>query len=173
MFILYERSSCSAGVYRDWPKNRGIYISNTEQFLVWISETDHTRIISLQPGGNIEEVYWRLVKGIRLMEERLQFAHCDSLGYLAFCPTNLGTTLRASVHIKIPNLAANKQVLEEVCSQYNLQVRGVNGDGTEIFGDVYDISNKRRMGLTEIQAVVEMTNGIEAIIMAEEKLEKK
>jgi creatine kinase len=145
-------------------------MNKTKTFLIWISETDHIRIISMQSGGRIDEVYWRLVKGVRLMEERIRFARNDRLGYLTFCPTNLGTTLRASVHIKIPKLSANKNLLKTVCEKYNLQVRGYHGDGTGIFGDTYDISNKRRMGVTEIQAVVEMTNGIQAIIKEEENL---
>ncbi|XP_053381821.1 arginine kinase-like [Mercenaria mercenaria] len=170
LFNHSNSASRSAGVYRNWPMNRGIYINKTKTFLVWISETDHTRIISMQPGGRIDQVYSRLVEGVRIIEKQLRFAHSDRLGYITFCPTNLGTTLRASVHIKIPKLAANKEVLGKLCDDYNLQVRGIDGDGTGIFGDTFDISNKRRMGLTEIQAVVEMAAGVKAIINEEENL---
>jgi arginine kinase len=79
----------------------------------------------------------------------------------------LGTTIRASVHIKVPKLAANYARLEEVASKYNLQVRGTRGEHTEAEGGIYDISNKRRMGLTEFQAVKEMYDGITEIIKAE------
>ena len=44
------------------------------------------------------------------MEEALrnkgwQFMQDDHLGYIVSCPSNLGTGLRASVHIKIPLLS--------------------------------------------------------------------
>lgn len=57
------------------------------------------------------------------MEKKLTFAHHDKLGYLTFCPTNLGTTLRASVHIKIPKLSAQPD-FKDICEKLNLQPRG-------------------------------------------------
>lgn len=56
------------------------------------------------------------------MEKRLPFSHHNRLGFLTFCPTNLGTTIRASVHIQLPKLAADKAKLEEIAGKYNLQV---------------------------------------------------
>lgn len=79
----------------------------------------------------------------------------------------MGTTIRASVHIKLPKLAADRKKLEEIASRYNLQVRGTSGEHTESIGGIYDISNKRRMGLTEYQAVREMQDGILEMIKLE------
>ena len=58
------------------------------------------------------------------MEKKLQFAKADRLGYLTFCPTNLGTTMRASVHIKVPNLAKDMEKFNGLCAKLNLQPRG-------------------------------------------------
>ena len=57
------------------------------------------------------------------MQEKLTFAKRDGLGYLTFCPSNLGTTLRASVHIKIPLLSATKE-FKQFCDERNIQARG-------------------------------------------------
>jgi protein-arginine kinase len=65
------------------------------------------------------------VQAIKEMEKKLTFAHHDKLGYLTFCPTNLGTTCRASVHIKIPKLAAQPD-FKEFCEKLNLQPRGIS-----------------------------------------------
>lgn len=81
-----------------------------------------------------------------------------------------GTTIRASVHIKVPKLAADKTKLDNVAKKYSLQVRGTRGEHTEAEGGVYDISNKRRMGLTEYQAVKEMHDGILEIIKMESSM---
>jgi creatine kinase len=104
------------------------------------------------------------------IEKKLKFSHSDRFGFLTFCPTNLGTTIRASVHIALPKLAANYAKLEEVAGRYNLQVRGTRGEHTESEGGVYDISNKRRLGLTEFQAVKEMQDGILELIKIEKTM---
>ena len=111
-----------------------------------------------------------MVTAVRELEKRTPFSHHDRLGFLTFCPTNLGTTIRASVHIGLPKLAADYARLEEVAGKYGLQVRGTRGEHTESEGGIYDISNKRRMGLTEYQAVKEMYDGIAELIKIEKSL---
>jgi len=161
--FLQEANAC-----RYWPTGRGIYHNNDKTFLVWVNEEDHLRIISMQKGGDLLAIYKRLVNAVNDIEKRLPFSHDNRLGFLTFCPTNLGTTVRASVHIALPKLAANLPQLEAVAAKYNLQVRGTRGEHTESEGGIYDISNKRRLGLTEYEAVREMYDGIAELI----KLEK-
>ena len=55
-------------------------------------------------GGDIGAVFERLARGIEEINKYMDFAHDPSLGYITSCPTNLGTALRASVHIRLPNL---------------------------------------------------------------------
>eukprot|EP00745_Piridium_sociabile_P025161 TRINITY_DN39851_c0_g2_i1.p1 TRINITY_DN39851_c0_g2~~TRINITY_DN39851_c0_g2_i1.p1 ORF type:complete len:356 (+),score=108.65 TRINITY_DN39851_c0_g2_i1:122-1189(+) len=159
-----------ASGYDDWPHGRGIFFSKDKKFLVWINEEDHLRFISMQKGGNLGEVYTRLVDAITSLEKQLKFAHDDRLGYLTFCPTNLGTTLRASVHIRIPKLSAAAH-FNDFCAANNLQARGIHGEHTASVGGVYDISNKRRLGLSEIEAITEMKNGVMKIIEEEKRLQ--
>jgi len=158
--------------YDDWPTGRGIFFSNNKKFLVWVNEEDHLRIISMQQGGNLAEVWKRLVNGLTTLEKKLTFAHHPKFGYITFCPTNLGTTLRASVHIRIPNLSQHKD-FKSICEKLNLQPRGIHGEHSDSVGGVYDISNKRRMGLTEIQAVQEMRKGVQKIIELETTLKDR
>lgn len=49
-------------------------------------------------------------------------------------------------------------------------MRGTRGEHTEAEGGVYDISNKRRMGLTEYDAVKEMHDGIKELIKMEREM---
>ncbi|XP_033324627.1 arginine kinase 1 isoform X2 [Megalopta genalis] len=170
LFKEGDRFLQAANACRYWPTGRGIFHNDAKTFLVWCNEEDHLRIISMQMGGDLGQVYRRLVTAVNDIEKRLPFSHNDRLGFLTFCPTNLGTTVRASVHIKVPKLAANKEKLEEVASKFNLQVRGTRGEHTEAEGGIYDISNKRRLGLTEYQAVKEMHDGIAELIKIEKEL---
>lgn len=168
LFKEGDRFLQAANACRYWPTGRGIYHNDNKTFLVWVNEEDHLRIISMQKGGDLKAVFQRLVNAVNAIESKLPFSRDDRLGYLTFCPTNLGTTIRASVHIGLPKLAKDKKVLEDIAAKFNLQVRGTRGEHTESEGGVYDISNKRRMGLTEYQAVKEMQDGILEMIKMEE-----
>jgi len=170
LFKEGDRFLQAANACRYWPSGRGIYHNDAKTFLVWVNEEDHLRIISMQMGGDLGQIFRRLTEGVNAIEQKLPFSRSDRFGFLTFCPTNLGTTIRASVHIQLPKLAANKAKLEEVAAKYNLQVRGTRGEHTEAEGGVYDISNKRRLGLTEFQAVKEMQDGILELIKIEKSL---
>lgn len=173
LFKEGDRFLAAAHACEHWPVGRGIYHNAAKTFLVWVNEEDHLRVISMQQGGNLKEVFSRLTKAVDSIESKVPFSHDDRLGFLTFCPTNLGTTVRASVHIKLPLLASDRKALEDVAKRFSLQVRGTAGEHTESQGGVYDISNKRRLGLTEHQAVLEMQNGILELIKMEKELEKK
>nr|XP_054926695.1 arginine kinase isoform X2 [Dermacentor andersoni] len=168
LFKEGDRFLQAANACRYWPTGRGIFHNDNKTFLVWCNEEDHLRIISMQQGGDLKQVFSRMVNGVKEIEKKLPFSRDDRLGFLTFCPTNLGTTIRASVHIKLPKLAADKAKLDSIAAKYNLQVRGTRGEHTESEGGVYDISNKRRMGLTEYQAVKEMQDGIQELIKLEQ-----
>ncbi|CAL4075012.1 unnamed protein product, partial [Meganyctiphanes norvegica] len=163
----------AAGSCHYWPCGRGMYLNEKKSFLVWVNEEDHLRIISMDMGGDLGEIYRRLVRGMEQIEKHILFSHHERLGYLNFCPTNLGTSLRASVHIRLPHLASDRSVLEEVASRYNLQIRGTRGEHTDVEGGIYDISNKRRMGLTEWQTLEEMQRGILELIRLDSKLSRR
>merc|ERR1712126_560505 len=167
LFKEGDRFLQAANACRYWPTGRGIYPNVDKTFLVWCNEEDHLRIISMQKGGDLKAVYSRLVTAVNEIEKRIPFSHHDRFGFLTFCPTNLGTTIRASVHIQLPKLAADRVKLEEAAGKYNLQVRGTRGEHTEAEGGIYDISNKRRMGLTEFEAVKEMYDGLQELIAME------
>lgn len=172
LFKEGDRFLQKANACRYWPTGRGIYHNDNKTFLVWVGEEDHMRIISMQKGGDIKAVYGRLVKAVNEIEKRMSFSHDDRLGFLTFCPTNLGTTIRASVHIKLPKLAAGGQAaLQKVADKFQLQVRGSAGEHSEAVGGLYDISNRERMGLTEFDAVNKMYTGIKELIAMEKELE--
>jgi creatine kinase/arginine kinase len=171
LFKEGDRFLEAAGLNRDWSEGRGIYLNHDKTFLVWLNEEDQLRIISMQKGADVLEVFVRLVTAIKKIEEQVRFAYSERLGYIASCPTNLGTSMRASVHIKLPNLGADMPKFKAITDKYYLQIRGVNGEHSKSEGGVYDISNLRRLGVTEVEAVQDMIDGVSVLIEAEKKLE--
>lgn len=170
LFKSGDRFLESAGLNRDWPKNRGIFHNNDKTFLIWLNEEDHLRIISMQKGADIKQTFKRLVNALNLLEKNLVFAFNKRIGYIASCPTNLGTSMRASVHIKLPKLGQNKEKFNNIATQHHLQIRGIHGEHSKSVQSIYDISNKRRLGITEIDCLNEMCFGLLQIIQEEQKI---
>ena len=170
LFKEGDRFLDAAGLNRNWPEGRGIYHNTDKTFLVWVNEEDQLRIISMQQGGDIKEVFTRLVDAIKSIETKVPFSYNDHLGYITSCPTNLGTAMRASVHIALPKLAKDMEVFKAITDKHHLQIRGIHGEHSESEGGVYDISNRRRLGVTEVEAVQDMYDGVLALIKAEKAL---
>ena len=160
----------SAGLERDWPEARGIFHNDAKTFLVWVNEEDQLRIISMQQGSNIKQVFARLADGANQIEQKAKFANDEHFGYVSTCPTNMGTGLRASVHINLPKLMKNKELHQSIADKYHVQIRGIHGEHTETDDGVFDISNLRRLGRNEVQLVQDMYDGVKAMIRAEKSL---
>ena len=123
----------------------------------------------MQKGPDILAVFTRLSMAASAIEQVAKFAHDDHLGYITSCPTNCGTALRASVHIKLPNLGKkeNKAMFNQIADKYYVQIRGIHGEHTETDDGIFDISNRRRLGRSEVDLVQDMYDGVKAMIEAE------
>ncbi len=170
LFKAGDRFLEAAGLNRDWPEGRGIYHNDEKTFLVWINEEDQLRIISMQMGGDIKEVFTRLTTAIGEIEKKVPFSYNNHIGYITSCPTNLGTAMRASVHIKLPKLSSDMKAFKTITDKYHLQIRGIHGEHSESEDGIYDISNRRRLGVTEVECVQDMHDGVVALIKAEKAL---
>ena len=157
----------ACGLNRNWPKGRGIFHNDEKTFLVWVNEEDQLRIISMQSGADIGQVFDRLSRAANEIEKRAKFLHNDHVGYITSCPTNLGTALRASVHIHLPELAKDWPRFQGIADQFNVQIRGSHGEHSDTSDGIFDISNRRRLGRSEKDLVQDMYDGVKAMIEAE------
>merc|ERR1719377_293101 len=119
LFVSGDKNLITAGMERDWPEARGIFHNDSKTFLVWVNEEDQLRIISMQKGSNILEVFKRLSDGAAKIEEKAKFANDSHFGYVSTCPTNMGTGLRASVHIHLPKLMKNPDLHQSIADKYH------------------------------------------------------
>lgn len=172
-----------AGAARSWPDNRGIFHNETQTALAWVNEEDHCRIISMELGGNIPSVFTRfcdLSNAIKASAEAngTKLMWNDTLGFMGTCPSNLGTGLRASVMVKLEQFNKlmegdnheDKELLEQVCAAFDLQPRGSAGEHSAAVGAKFDVSNKQRLGFSEVQLVQKMIDGVSKVIELEELL---
>jgi len=178
LFVSGDKNLITAGMERDWPEGRGIFHNEAKTFLVWVNEEDQLRIISMEQGGDVKKVFERLAKGIEAVEKSImeesgkKFLLDEKLGYLHSCPTNLGTGMRASVHCDLAGWTKEGlPALKKRCEELNLQPRGTRGESGGQTGITYDISNKHRLGYSEIELIQCMIDGVNTLY--EEDLELK
>jgi len=167
----------SAGMARDWPDGRGIFHNDKKNFLVWINEEDHSRIISMEKGGNMKAVFARFSRGISEVERLIgekgwEFQRSDNLGYILACPSNLGNGIRCGVHVKIPLISKDKR-FSDILLKLRLQKRGTGGVDTAATGGTFDISNLDRLGKSEVELVQQVIDGVNLLIAMEKRLEKR
>lgn len=171
-----DRYLSTAGIASEWPFGRGCYISGDKGFIVWVGEEDHLRIMAMHRGEKLNQVFDRLHGALQTMESlpACKFAHSDEYGYVTSCPTNLGTGMRASVHIAIPKLTKNGKDVSEakkVCKELGLSVRGVGGEHTEAGeGGIVDISPSARFCIKEAEIITALYQGIEKLMKREQNL---
>ena len=95
----------------------------------------------------------------------------EKIGYILTCPSNLGTGMRAGVHVKLP-LLSQQPLFDEILAKHRLQKRGTGGVDTASVGGVFDISNSDRLGYSEVELIQQVINGVKELVDTEKKLEK-
>ena len=168
LFKNEDRFMASGNLMRDWPEGRGLFLSEDESFSAWVNEEDQLRIIALKQGGDVRGVFALLAEAVTALSAQLTFHFSEQLGYLASCPTNLGTSMRASVHMSLPELGQDEIALKQHAEALGLQVRGQHGEHSASEGAVYDISNRMRLGVTEVAAVSHLIHGINRLAELDE-----
>ncbi len=130
---------------------RTVAIGPLEQQCVMINEEDHLRIQVIKSGFDLAEA-WRQIDALDdWIEERVDYAFDERLGYLTACPTNVGTGMRVSVMLHLPALGLAHQIERAFrgLQQINLVVRGLYGEGSQAMGDFYQVSNQITLGRSE------------------------
>jgi creatine kinase len=163
----------SAGIASDWPFGRGCYISGDKGFIIWVGEEDHLRIMCMAKGTILNKVFDRLKAAIDVVEDKIDggCAYSPDFGVVTSCPTNIGTGMRASVHIKLPNLTSDgtDAKAKAICKPLGLSVRGLGGEHTPIGADgTVDISPSARFCISEAEIVTALYNGLKLLKAKEE-----
>lgn len=162
--FLIERHLVSPEFMHEFP-GRGLYIAMDEKASIMINEEDHLRIQSILSGLSVEDAFDLANQLDDALSKKLEFDFDTDFGYLTSCPTNVGTGLRASVLIHLPGLVLTRDI-ENVISRITklgLVVRGFYGEGTDVSGNLFQVSNQTTLGRREediIDSIQKVTNQI-------------
>lgn len=156
----------------DSKKASAAIVSKDEKISIMINEEDHLRIQCLYPGMQIEKA-WELCNKIDVMlENNIEFAFSEKLGYLTCCPTNVGTAMRASYMLHLPALVMTGYIsgVLEACTKLGVAVRGIYGENTEAAGAMFQVSNQVTLGQNENEILSNISNISTHIIEQERSL---
>jgi protein arginine kinase len=152
--LLHERHLISkelAGLDREARPRPGAALLVHGWVGVMVNEEDHLRLQGISSGFALEDAYVQLESVDAELGRLLPFAFHPEFGYLTSCPTNAGTGLRASVLIHLPGLVLTKEINKVLqgLAQVGLTFRGLYGEGSEVVGQYFQLSNQTTLGKSE------------------------
>ncbi len=172
--LLHERHLVSkelAGLDTDARVRAGAGLLVQDRVGVMLNEEDHLRLQGLHSGFALEAAYAEVDRLDAELGQRLPFAFHPEFGYLTSCPTNVGTGLRASVLIHLPGLVLTKEISKVLqgLTQVGLTFRGLYGEGSEVVGNFFQLSNQTTLGKSEADLLDHLGKMVRQVIEYEEQ----
>ena len=163
--LLFESHLISRAL-SDGSGLRSALISPDARFSLMLMEGDHLQIQAIRSGCNLPVIWEEIDTLDDMLEENLVYAWSPKYGYLNACPTNVGTGMRVSVMLHLPALAFTKQFsrIYQSLQKISLTVRGLYGEGSQAFGNFYQISNQATLGVAEKTTLQEVSDVVQAIV---------
>lgn len=172
--FLVEKHLISIYHAREKRLYRGCVFNQKETLSIMINEEDHFRIQYLLSGLQLNNI-WKLINEIdNEIEKKVTYAFSEKEGYLTSCPTNVGTGMRASIMLHLPALAMVNGINDilKAISKIGYVVRGFYGEGTEVMGNLFQVSNQITLGLSEEEIIDNLEKVNQQIINKEKKVRR-
>jgi protein arginine kinase len=163
-----------AGLDPQRPVRSGSAVYVTRGTSIMVNEEDHLRLQALEPGLRIGDAFNSVYALDSELGDLVPYAFHEEFGFLTACPTNAGTGLRASVLIHLPGLVLTKEIAKVLAGlqQVGLTYRGLYGEGSEVVGNFFQISNQTTLGRTEAELLDYLTRVVTHVIDREEEARK-
>jgi protein arginine kinase len=171
--VLHERHLLSrelAGLAGEPPPTgAALFIAAHDALGVMVNEEDHLRLQAIAAGLRLQEAFHRVDELDEQLGSQLPFAYHQEYGYLTSCPTNVGTGLRASILIHLPGLVLTKEIgkVLQGIGQVGLTFRGFYGEGSEVVGNFFQISNQTTLGKSEEDLIEHLQKIVGRVIQYE------
>lgn len=167
--ILLERQLASRELLKS-PGKQYVHIARSGNCSIMVNEEDHLRIQTVLPGLQLRRAWKKVNELDDALSQELDIAYDRDLGYLTACPSNVGTGLRASVMLHLAGLSLKDNIgqLERALAKLNLTVRGMYGEGSGSYGNMYQISNQSTLGESEEEIIDRLGRVIDQIVEHEE-----
>ncbi len=167
---LAEKRIISRAMLKD-TRGKSLLLYPGESDGILVNEEDHLRLYSVGAGLCLFKTAGCVIKCAADMEKRLSFAKSDRLGYLTACPTNTGTGMRASAMLHVPGLirAGVIKRLADRLTKAGYALRGAEGEGSDAYGDMIQLSNQVTLGVSEEQILTDLDRLVRDVAEEERK----
>jgi len=171
--ILMERRLISRELLGDPDgapaRGAAVLLSDHDPLSVMVNEEDHLRIQSLMSGLRLQDAWNAADRLDEELGQELPYAYHHEFGFLTSCPTNVGTGLRASVLMHLPGLVLTKEIgkVLQGLGQVGLTFRGLYGEGSEVVGNFFQVSNQTTLGKTEEDLVDHLDKILRQVVQYE------
>lgn len=138
---------------------------------VMVNEEDHLRLQVFRSGFDLEGALQHAEGVDRALGAVVPYAVHPEFGFLTSCPTNTGTGLRASVLIHLPGLVLTQEIgkVLQGLQHMGLTHRGLYGEGSEVLGNLFQISNQTTLGRSEGELVDQLARVVRRVVDREEE----
>ncbi|MFO0072305.1 MAG: ATP--guanido phosphotransferase, partial [Gemmatimonas sp.] len=172
--LLHERHLVSkelAGLDAQHPVRGGAAVFVGESVGLLVNEEDHLRLQALRSGFAVPQAFEGVSRLDRELGAQVPYAFHREFGFLTACPTNAGTGLRASVLIHLPGLVLTKEIGKVLAGlqQMGLTYRGLYGEGSEVVGNFFQLSNQTTLGRSEEELQDLLVRVVRHVIEREEE----
>jgi len=170
---LISKELASAANEKGGHSHAAVFLAGSLGLMV--NEEDHLRLQVFHSGFALSQAYADLERLDRDLGAQLPVAFHQEFGYLTACPTNAGTGLRASVLIHLPGLVLTKEIAKVLqgLTQVGLTFRGLYGEGSEVVGNFFQLSNQTTLGKAEDELLDHLGKIVRQVVTYEEQARQK
>eukprot|EP00930_Biecheleria_cincta_P045992 TRINITY_DN3170_c0_g1_i2.p1 TRINITY_DN3170_c0_g1~~TRINITY_DN3170_c0_g1_i2.p1 ORF type:complete len:2091 (-),score=594.53 TRINITY_DN3170_c0_g1_i2:131-6403(-) len=177
----------ASGSCRGWPNGRGIFMESERSLAVWVNQQEHVTMVTIQPGDDLQKAYRDIQRSLDGLAEVLRrskpgndlqaFAYSERLGFLTSSPTNLGTGLRASVVLKVPNLTKlevsdSRAVHWRAWTERQMvQVEPAKDTEGNILPESFELSNMETFNVSDVDIIDRLLEVAAVLVQAELQLQ--
>ena len=153
---------------------KAIIINDEENICIMLNEDDHIKMQVFGSGQELENIMNLVVELDEKLGEMVEYAYNKNFGYLTASPVDIGTGMKASVIVHLPalTLTGNLSKVLRIVNNLGMSIKGVYGEGSQNYGDLYQISNNQTIGITEKEIIANVKNITEKIIEQERTARK-
>ncbi|MBA3815847.1 MAG: protein arginine kinase [Parachlamydiaceae bacterium] len=148
----------------------GFFIDDSGEFIVSINLRDHLHLQLIDCKGELENTWSRLVKIETTLGKNINYSYQTKFGFLTADPTECGTALIVTVYLQVPGLIHTEKI-DEILEKYDdesLTITGIQGNPTEIVGDILMVRNNYTLGITEENIVSSLRSFTTKILLEEQ-----
>lgn len=166
---LLEKNLVNQEFISDNTDVEAICINDEENICIMLNELDHIEIQVFNSGLEIDNSFNLISEIDQKLRNEEKIAFDKKFGYLTSDLVNVGTGMKASILVHLPGLkkTGNLQKILDIVENFGMNIRNEYGEYSKKDSDVYQISNRQTLGISEKDTIANLKIITEKIVEQE------